>query len=400
MTVHKASIAFVAQGSVADYGADERAALALRFAQISGVDVSEIEISVEAASVRVTALIAAPSAEAASALSAPITSALADPSAASAALGIAVTSSPTVSTVTVRSTLDAPPQSPPKLRPPPPPITLSLSAPSSSEEDLSASFLGEDVAAALTTKQQPAGQGEAEEEGRLVARTWLSVGVAIGLSVLVLVSMLLLLRRRRERKHLRGQSGRFELRRVRGKQLQGQTQQQLKLKKAQSPKLVAVDGLDSPSAHSVAAVTSLPLFELEQVILRPGGRRLSKEQLPSNEQLHSKERPAEAPAASSASVTADASNDSMQGAWRVVSEREDSLSWSPPPPLQVGVPRRSTADRLIDEGILASSALIERLEAEAAQARRDAADAQIQAASAKRIVVRVDGLMDATLYSV
>ena len=112
-------MAFVAQGAVSDYGAEQRQALAARMAALAGVAISEVEITVEAASVRVTALIAAPSAAAATALSAPLSAALADPHAASQTLGINVTSPPTVTTLEVRRVV-APPQAPPLLSPPPP----------------------------------------------------------------------------------------------------------------------------------------------------------------------------------------------------------------------------------------------------------------------------------------
>jgi hypothetical protein len=97
--VHKTKVVFVAAGTVNDYGATQKANLAQKFADIAKVEVSAVEILVEAASVRITSLITTDDAAAASSLTSTISSALADPTLASTALGITVESTPTVEAV-------------------------------------------------------------------------------------------------------------------------------------------------------------------------------------------------------------------------------------------------------------------------------------------------------------
>lgn len=90
-------ITFVISGTVSDV---DVASLRTKIAEVAEVDVAAVEVSVQAASVRVRAVILASDAADASRISAACASALSSLSAASAALGVTVESIPTIATET------------------------------------------------------------------------------------------------------------------------------------------------------------------------------------------------------------------------------------------------------------------------------------------------------------
>ena len=102
-------LTIIASGSVSDYA--DTSTLQNTIAQLASVDASFVTISVTAASVLITAIIAVPASTTASAVQADLSNSLATAETASNALGIPVESSPTISFATTTS-LQSPPSSP------------------------------------------------------------------------------------------------------------------------------------------------------------------------------------------------------------------------------------------------------------------------------------------------
>ena len=96
---HAAVVTLVVQGSPSDYDAVVVADLKRRFAQAASVDESDVSVTVEAASVRLTVTIATARASASDAVVTSLSPSLADASTASAFLGVTVEATPVVEKV-------------------------------------------------------------------------------------------------------------------------------------------------------------------------------------------------------------------------------------------------------------------------------------------------------------
>jgi hypothetical protein len=133
----KAEVEFTAAGSVEDYGLQRRRQLQTNLAVLAGVPDAAVSITIAPASVVVTALVAASGEAQASNLVAKVGEKLFSPTAASALLGMPITSTPSVLKTSVTTLVRAPmpppsapphPQGPPIPSPPRSPRTATADA--------------------------------------------------------------------------------------------------------------------------------------------------------------------------------------------------------------------------------------------------------------------------------
>ena len=108
-------VTFASPGTVEAFDA---ATVRTNMAAIAGVEASAVTVHVVAGSVLVTVTVAAPNATASAAIESKVSQGMATPEAATAALGVAVWTAPSVQTVTTKVVLYIP-TSPPPLAPPP-----------------------------------------------------------------------------------------------------------------------------------------------------------------------------------------------------------------------------------------------------------------------------------------
>ena len=114
-------MSMTAEGSVSDYGLEERVRLMGYIALVADVPIGSVSVSITAASVNIQADIEASTAEEASTLETTLTSQLSDATAASALLRITVLTAPTIDVAVVLESPPPPPSPPPLLSPPPAP---------------------------------------------------------------------------------------------------------------------------------------------------------------------------------------------------------------------------------------------------------------------------------------
>ena len=110
---HAVRCAFTAAGTVESYDDAARAALAAQLAVAAGVPVADVELRITSASVNIEALIRVASAASGVAVVSTLGGTLADSASASALLGIAVESAPTLVTILEREVVPAPSRPPP-----------------------------------------------------------------------------------------------------------------------------------------------------------------------------------------------------------------------------------------------------------------------------------------------
>jgi len=102
-TVYKTKVEFIASGAVSDVTPAEKFSIASAFANTAGVDVSAVEVDVQAASVRISVVVTSPTSTAATTVSSAFTSTLTSSSAVTTLLssaGVTAISVPQVSTYT------------------------------------------------------------------------------------------------------------------------------------------------------------------------------------------------------------------------------------------------------------------------------------------------------------
>lgn len=110
---HRVLVTFTATGNVDEFDAAAQQVLRQRIAQLAGTEPHQVELSIEAASVRVHATITVRDASESSLASSSLSSSLADVQAASAALGITCESVPTVQATVQRRIVSGSPTPPP-----------------------------------------------------------------------------------------------------------------------------------------------------------------------------------------------------------------------------------------------------------------------------------------------